>query len=126
MTTVYERPSKKSREKIVEYLHGDCLEGAGLFIPNGGIAVIDCTLTPRVGDFVICGKHRDTLDRYCKQVKSIGECVVVGTAYLDRAKDFTFEAQVVSGVVVQVFDRLFHSLCYERPIEAITCEGRDG
>lgn len=114
MKTIYETPIKKSREKTIECLYGDCLEGAGLFIPNEGIAVVDHTIKPRVGDLVICQKHRDAMNAFCKQVKSIGDVVTVGTCYLDKSKDFTFDAEVISGVVVQVFDKLFHSLIYER------------
>lgn len=114
MKTIYETPTKKSREKTIEYLTGDCLEDMGLFIPNNGIAVVDHTIRPEIGDLVICRKNRDALNAYCKQVKSIGDVVTVGTCYVDKSKDFTFDAEVISGVVIQVFDKLFHSLIYER------------
>ena len=114
MTTIYNEPTKKKHEKVIESIYGECLEGAGLSIPRRALAVVDCTIRPNVGDLVICRKHPDALNGYCKQVKSLGETVVVGTSYLDKSKDFTFEAAVIDGVVTMVFDAVFHTLIWER------------
>lgn len=111
METIFEHSRS---EQTLKSIYGDCLEGAGIIIPHRGMAVVDHTIRPEVGDIVICRKHRAANSAYCKQVKSIGETVVVGTCYLDKSKDFTFEAEAICGVVVQVFDCLCGKTVYKR------------
>lgn len=112
--TIYNEPTKKELEKVLVSIYGECLEGLGLCIPRRALAVVDATIRPNVGDLVACRKYPDALSCYCKQVKSLGETVVVGTCYSDKTKDFTFEAAVIDGVVTMVFDGLFHTLIRER------------
>jgi hypothetical protein len=105
-------------EKKRDWCHpikGDCLERAGLHIPRGGLAITRQGLEIRVGDLVHCGQVSGALNSQVKQVKEIKDgTYIVGTAYTDRARDFTFEAAEIYGVVTEVFDPLWHSRIYVR------------
>lgn len=114
MNTIYNEPTEKKHEKKLQSIYGECLEGAGLILPRRALVVVDATIRPEIGDFVICRNAPDALNAYCKQVKSLGETVVVGTCYLDETRDYTFEAAVIDGVVTMVFDAVFQTLIWER------------
>jgi hypothetical protein len=69
----------------------------------------------KVGDFVHCNKIAGSISSYIKQVKEInGDSVIVGTAYLDSSKDFTFEAAEILGVVTEVYDAMWKDRVYKR------------
>lgn len=85
-------------------VYGDCLEDIGIIIPNGGIAVVDRTIFPRVGDLVICCQKVGVLNEYLKQVFSFDKEIIVGTRYKDKTRDFTFKAAEIRGVVRYVMD----------------------
>lgn len=104
------------KRKSFESVYGDCLEKIGIRIPNRGYAVVDRDLKPRVGDVVHCTKISGALSSYIKRVLSVDDGrVTVGTAYIDPAKDFSFEAAEILGVVTEIYDQLFHNLIWERP-----------
>ena len=114
MTRVY-KPKKKRSRFCCKEVYGDCLEAAGLRIPNCGIAIIHRGARLRVGDLVHCTKISGALSSYIKQVKEIrGDSVIVGTAYTDPSRDFTFEAAEILGVVDSVFDKLYGYRVYVR------------
>lgn len=96
--------SHYERRITEDRIHGDCLEDIGVVIPNGGIAVVDRTIFPRVGDLVICCQKIGCLDEYIKQVFSFGKEIIVGTRYKDKTRDFTFKAEEIRGVVRYVMD----------------------
>ena len=101
--------------KRIEKVYGDCLEAVGLVIPDGGIAIVDTTIFPEIGDLVHCKKVRGALSSYIKQVKSIdGSIITVGTAYLDKSRDFQFIAEEVIGVITECYDTFRHNLVYDR------------
>lgn len=85
-------------------VRGDCQEALGIVIPNGGIAVIDGTIYPQVGDLVICCKQLGSYQEYMKQVVSIGKEIVVGTNYKDKKRDIVFKIAEIRGVVRYVMD----------------------
>lgn len=94
---------------------GDCLERAGLVIPHGAYAIVDCSITPKVGDIVFCDNEFGVISGLIKQVKEFrGDTVIVGTAYKDESKDFTFEASTIMGVVTEVFCRMWRNQVYCR------------
>ena len=52
-TQIFTERRKKER-RCIERVYGDCLEKIGLRFTDGkGYAVVDSTVTPRVGDIVI-------------------------------------------------------------------------
>ena len=94
---------------------GDCLERAGLHIPDGGYAIIRSGLDIRVGDLVHCNRVAGAISTMVKQVKSItSDSIIVGTAYVDTCRDFTFEAAEIYGVVTEVFDKVWGERVYVR------------
>lgn len=101
--TVILKETNKDKRFVMESVYGDCLEKAGLIIPWEGKAIIDKNTTLKVGDLVHCTRVAGQLGGYIKQVKEIGEDVLVGTAYLDESKDFTFLAAEILGVVKEVY-----------------------
>lgn len=106
--------NKKKRNSF-EHISGDCLEKAGLHIPHGGYAIIRQGLDIRVGDLVHCAKVTGALNTCIKQVKEITDSTyIVGTAYIDPTRDFTFEAAEIYGVVTEVFDQVWHKQVYAR------------
>lgn len=101
--TVICKQEDENKRFIMETVNGDCLEKAGLVIPWEGKAIIDKNTALKVGDLVYCTKIAGQLGGYIKQVKEIGEDVLVGTAYLDESRDFTFLAAEILGVVKEVY-----------------------
>lgn len=84
---------------------------------GGGFAIVDANATVKVGDLVHCTRVAGTLNSYIKQVKEInGDSVIVGTAYLDESRDFTFEAAEIYGVVLETFGKFPNNYReYKRP-----------
>lgn len=116
-TEIYTPSAKRQARKLVS-IAGDCLEMAGLRIPRGANAIVDCSITPKVGDLVHCDNCFGTIQGYIKQVKEFrGETVIVGTAYEDESRDYIFEASVIYGVVTEAFDKLFGKCVYCRQTE---------
>lgn len=112
--TIIYKP-QKGREWVIEQIYGNCLERAGLHIPNKGIAIIHQGGKFKVGDLVHCTKMAGAQSSYIKQVKEInGDTVIVGTAYIDSTKDFSFEAGDIFGVVTEVYDALWKDRVYKR------------
>lgn len=109
---------KRNPPRKMEHITGDCLENAGLRIPNGANAIIDCSITPKVGDLVHCDNEFGTIHGFIKQVKEFrGETVIVGTAYADESMDYTFEASVIYGVLTEAFCKVWGKRVYCRPTE---------
>lgn len=105
----------RGQVRQLKSIKGDCLEKAGLRIPHGGWAIIDCSISPTVGDLVYCDNEFGTIHGFIKQVKEFREnTVIVGTAYEDESKDYTFEASVIYGVVTEAFCKLFGRQVYNR------------
>lgn len=116
------KPNKPSRQ--LRRIAGDCLEKAGLEIPHGGYAIIDCSITPKVGDLVFCNNWNGTVHGFIKQVKAFdGDTVIVGTSYVDESKDYTFEASEIYGVVTEVFCKLWNNQVYCRRADHPTEKG---
>lgn len=96
--------------------HGDCLEKAGIYMPAGAIATFDSNAEIEVGDLVICSRITGGVQPYIKIVKEKnGDSVIVGTAYLDPSKDFTFEAAEIVGVVKEIYRKDTGKRIYARP-----------
>lgn len=113
-TDIYTPERRKSPRKA-EYIFGECLEKAGLIIPHGAIAIVDCSITPRVGDLVHCDNYLGTCQGMIKQIKEFGDdFVIVGTSYMDESKDITFEAYTIYGVITEAFDKLSGKRVYYR------------
>ena len=118
MTTRIYTPQPNKPSRTLHSIYGDCLEKARLYIPNEGQAIIDCSISPKVGDLVYCDNSFGTIHGFIKQVKEIkDDVIIVGTAYADESRDFTFEASVIYGVVTEVFDRVFGKQVYCRQTE---------
>lgn len=116
-TTIY-TPNEKRQPRVCHQIHGECLERVGLKIPYGANAIIDCSITPKVGDLVHCDNEFGTVWGFIKQVKEIrGDTVIVGTAYMDESRDYTFEASVIYGVVTEAFCKVRGNRIYCRPTE---------
>lgn len=113
-TRIYTKEDRKIFREM-RSIYGDCLEKAGLKIPHEGYAIIDSSITPKVGDIVHCNNSLCTINGFIKQVKEFkGDTVIVGTAYIDESKDFTFEASEIYGVVTEVFCKLWNKQVYCR------------
>lgn len=111
---VSKRPPKKRFS--LKPIYGNCLEKLGVKNEGGGFAIIDANATVRVGDLVHCSKVLGQIGGYIKQVKEInGDSVIVGTAYFDETKDFTFEAAEIFGTVIETYGKLSHWREYVRP-----------
>lgn len=118
MKTEIYTPNETRPPRRLAPIVGECLERAGLRIPSGANAIIDCSIVPKVGDLVHCDNRFGTIHGFIKQVKEFkGDTVIVGTAYEDESRDYTFEAFVIYGVVTEVFDKLFGKRVYYRPTE---------
>ena len=116
-TDIY-TPNARRQPRKLEHIQGDCLERVGLKIPHTAYAIIDCSITPKVGDLVHCDNEFGTIHGFIKQVKEFkGDTVIVGTAYEDESRDYTFEASVIYGVLTEAFDKLFGKQVYCRPTE---------
>ena len=97
-------------------IHGNCLEKLGIRNEGGGYAIIDSNATAKVGDVVFCCKISGQIGGYIKQIKEInGDSIIVGTAYCDESKDFTFEAEELRGVVIETYGKLWGTREYVRP-----------
>lgn len=69
----------------------------------------------RVGDLVHCTIISGGVNSYIKQVKKIdGNRIYVGTNYLDKGKNFGYEAAEILGVVKEVYDKVFGTRKYVR------------
>jgi len=113
-TMIYKKEDRKPCREM-RSICGECLEKAGLHIPHGGYAIIDCSIYPEVGDLVHCNNALVTINGYIKQVKEFkGDTVIVGTAYMDESKDFIFPASEIYGVVTEVFCKLWSKQVYCR------------
>lgn len=122
-TDIY-TPERRKFPRKAKYIHGNCLEKAGLIIPHGAIAIVDCSITPRVDDFVHCDNYLGTCHGFIKQIKEFGDdFVIVGTSYLDESKDFTFEAYTIYGVITEAFDKLSGKRVYCRDEAQLTEKG---
>ena len=116
--TIISTNKRENARHYFEYIHGDCLEKAGLIIPDGAYAIIRQGLDIKVGDLVHCSKCLGEIPGMIKQVKNIENGVItVGTAYHDPLRDFSFDAAEVYGVVTEVFSKLWHKRVYERSNE---------
>ena len=114
-TQIFTDARKKERRRI-ESIYGKCLEKEGLRFTNAhGYAVIDSTVRPKVGDIVHCDNSLGTIHGFIKKIIQIKDGVyIVGTAYEDAEKDFTFEASIIYGVVTIVFDAVNRRQLYNR------------
>lgn len=101
---VKKRPPK--RRFFIRSIYGDCLEKLGIRNIGGGYAIIDANAKVKVGDIVFCSRVLGQIGGYIKQVKEInGDSVIVGTAYLDESRDFTFEAAEIMGTVLETYGK---------------------
>ena len=115
MTIIRGEKDKKKRFRLHQ-IYGDCLEKVGVKNKGGGYAIIDRCATPKVGDLVHCKKVADTLNSYIKQVKEInGDSIIVGTAYKDESRDYSFETAEIIGVVIETYGGFPHYREYVRP-----------
>lgn len=97
-------------------IYGDCLEKAGICMPKGAIALVDRNAEIEVGDLVICSRVVGQILGFIKQVKEINDdSIIVGTAYRDPSKDFSFEAAEIMGVVKEVYRKDTEKRIYVRP-----------
>ena len=108
---------REENERFRAYkIHGDCLEGLGIHIPQGAFVIVDSNTAPEVGDLVHCNKITGEVGSYIKQVKEVKDnSVIVGTAYLDGGRDFTFEAAEIMGVVKEIYCKISGKRKYVRP-----------
>lgn len=105
MTIIHYEKDKKKRF-CLESIYGDCLEKLGIKNKGGGHAIVDRCGKPKVGDIVHCTRVVGTLNSYLKQVKEInGDSIIVGTAYVDETRDFSFEAAEIYGVVIETYSK---------------------
>lgn len=117
-TRIYTPSDNHKGARSLHHIRGDCLERAGLRIPHGALAIIDCSITPQIGDLVHCDNEFGTIHGYIKQVKEFrGETIIVGTAYEDESRDYTFEASVIYGVLTEAFCGLWRKQVYCRQTE---------
>lgn len=114
ITRIY-TPDGRRTPRTLHRINGDCLEKAGLHMPHGAYAIVDCSISPKVGDLVHCDNHLGTIHGFIKQVKEFrGDTVIVGTQYEDESRDYTFEASVIYGVVTEAFCKLWCKQVYCR------------
>lgn len=100
--------------KYLAQIAGRCLEGIGVVNPR--YAIIDTEITPLVGDLVHCRRYIGTLDSYIKQIYDYvlsTQEFLVGTRYKDSTKDFSFVAEEINGVVLEIYD-MRGRIIYER------------
>lgn len=67
MKTKIYAPEPNKPFRSMRTITGDCLERAGLVIPHDGNAIIDCSITPKVGDLVHCNNALITVNGFIKQ-----------------------------------------------------------
>jgi hypothetical protein len=97
---------------VLKSTEGICLEEVG--VPGKGTALINRTITPKIGDLVWCNNYMCTINGFIKQVKSIdGDEMIVTTRYKDHSKNFQFYCCECYGVVEMVFNST-GDLCYRR------------
>lgn len=109
------KAKNKDKRFVLKHIYGDCLEKAGLYIPHEGYAIIDKNARIKVGDLVHCNNAFTTINGFIKQVKDInGNSVIVGTAYLDSTRDYSFEAAEIYGVVTEAYCKVFGNRIYVR------------
>lgn len=114
--TIHSRKRPPKKRFSLREIYGDCLERVGVKNKGGGFAIIDANATVRVGDLVHCSRVTGQIGGYIKQVKEInGDSVIVGTAYLDESRDFTFEAAEIYGTVIETYGKFDHYREYIRP-----------
>lgn len=71
MSTHFSRkPDRTKRFEIVQ-IHGDCLRKVGVNNYNGGYAIIDRWIKPKVGDLVFCFKQHENIGGWIKQVNEL-------------------------------------------------------
>ena len=110
-----DKTNRGANRFYLESIHGDCLEGAGLFIPYGGYAIIDRNAKYKVGDLVHCNKISGQIGGYLKQLKLIEpNYAIVTTNYTDTSRNFEFQPEELLGVVIMVFDKLTGQQIYCR------------
>ncbi len=98
-------------------IYGDCLEGEPVYLVmhRKGVAIIEHGLVPRIGDLVHCSSVSGQLGGFIKRVESINNGIyTVGTCYVDKSRDFSFEAAEIFGVVKEVYDELLGNRIYCR------------
>lgn len=98
-THISKNPTRRAQ---LERYSGDCLEAIG--IPSEGFVVIDRACSFGVGDVVMCARIAGSISPLLKQVASCGESVTVRTRYMDPARDFSFVAEEIFGVLRYVLD----------------------
>lgn len=109
------RAKNENDRFYLEHISGDCLEGAGLYIPHGGYAIMDKDAEYKIGDLVHCNKISGQISGYLKQLKSIKQdCAIVTTNYTDESRNFEFEPEELLGVVTEVYSKLTGKLIYKR------------
>lgn len=114
--TIHIRKRPPHKRFSLREIYGDCLEKVGVKNIGGGFAIIDANATVKVGDLVHCSRILGEINGYIKQVKEInGDSVIVGTAYLDESRDFTFEAAEIFGTVIETYSKTRHYREYIRP-----------
>lgn len=106
MSTHFSRKPDRAKRFEIKQIHGDCLRKVGVNNYNGGYAIIDRWIKPKVDDLVFCFKKHENIGGWIKQVKRIeGDSYIVGTAYLDSSRDFEFEAGEIMGVVIETYGK---------------------
>lgn len=106
----------RGKKKSLRHIHGECLERVGLHMPHGGMAVICSGETAiKVGDLVHCARIAGAIPGQIKQVQKIeGDTITVGTAYEDPSRDFSFEAEEIYGVLLEVYCKASGKLIWKR------------
>ena len=80
------------------------MEGIG--VPNGGTALVDRDMEPRLGDVVWCDcVVGGAIGGMLKQLVRTGKSPVVRTRYKDGKRDFMFYTPQIFGVVLEIRDR---------------------
>lgn len=121
--TIISRDVPEHKRFCLEKIHGSCLEKLGVKNEGGGYAIIDRNAKPRVGDIVHCSQIVGQINGVLKHVKEInGDSIIVGTAYYDETKNFTFEAAEIYGVVTETYGAIFGFREYVRNKPVITLE----
>lgn len=115
METVLSKIKEKSKRFRIKEVYGDCLQAVGVKSYNS-LAIIDGFTTPKIGDIVHCAPPGVNISSYLKQIKDIKDGVyIVGTAYLDSSRDYTFEAGEIYGVVIETYGKISGYREYVRP-----------
>lgn len=121
--TIISKNVPEHKRFCLRQIHGNCLERLGVMNEGGGYAIIDCNAQPREGDIVHCSEIPGQINGVLKQVKEInGDSIIVGTAYNDKSKDYTFEAAEIYGVVTETYGAIFGFREYVRDEPIFTLE----